>query len=800
MQAPTEGIITMSRRVSTRTLLKASAAFAFVITALPAVAQDAVPVPAEAPVDAGVIEEDPGAIVVTARRREERLIDVPVAITAFTGAQLEASGALDVTDLSNVTPNVTLEVSRGTNSTLSAFIRGVGQQDPVAGFEAGVGIYLDDVYLNRPQAAVLDIYDVERIEVLRGPQGTLYGRNTIGGAVKYVTRRIGDTPTLNLRATYGSYDQADGVISASTPIGDSGFRIGGAVAKLTRGGFGKNLTTGEDNYNKDLWGARGTLQYEPNSSAFFRLSGDYTKDNSNTRGGHRLIAPLNGTNFPVLKDVYDSQGALLAPKQSVEAYGGSLFAEVKPSDWLTFRSITGYRKDDSATPIDFDALPAVDVDVPAFYNNKQFSQEVQLLVDTGPLNALVGLYYLDAQATTVFDVRLPASLTALTFGNVRTDTVAIFGDATYDITPMLSISVGGRYTWDTRRSQIQRNVYVGASPYFGGTSAPIVRQTDFRGTADFSKFTPRASISFKPAQDHLLYASYAKGFKGGGFDPRGVGTSAPDLNGNGVGGAGGDQQDIYNFLSFDPETVESFEIGYKAAMFDRRLTLAVSGFHAKYTDVQVPGSAGTIVGGIPTFAGITTNAGKARINGVEVEANATLIRAADGTRLSVAGTLGYLDAKYLEFIGNINNLPVDVAKFRKFQNTPDLTASGTVALSAPIGRGSVDLSSTLSYRSGSQQFELRTPGLDQPGFALLDANIVYNIDERFSIGVHGKNLTDKRYIVSGYNFLRQDPLSGNYVQANGVTPGLNSTLGNTGVLTAYYGNPRQVFATITAKF
>lgn len=776
-----------------RALLSTGVAFAALI-AVPAMAQE-VPADPQATVEEPAVDGD---IVVTARRREERLIDVPVAITAFSGAQLEASGAIDVTDLSNVTPNVTLEVSRGTNSTLTAFIRGVGQQDPVAGFEAGVGIYLDDVYLNRPQAAVLDIYDVERIEVLRGPQGTLYGRNTIGGAVKYVTRRIGDKPTLNLRASYGSYDQADGVISASTPIGDTGFKIGGAVARLSRGGFGRNLTTGQDNYNKDLWGARGTLQYEAGASAFFRLSGDYTRDDSNTRGGHRLIAPLDGTNFPVLRDVYDSRGALLAPKQKVEAYGGSLFAEVKPAEWLTFRSITGYRKDDSASPIDFDALPAVDVDVPAFYNNQQFSQEVQLLVDTGSFNMLTGLYYLDASARTVFDVRLPGTVTALTFGNVRTDTVAVFADATYDFSAVFSVSVGGRYTWDTRRSQVQRNVYLGASPFFGGTSAPIARQTDFRGTANFSKFTPRASVSFKPAKNNLLYASYSKGFKGGGFDPRGVGTSAPDFNGNGVSGAGGDQADIYRFLAFGPESVDSYELGYKASLLDRRLTLALAGFHARYKDVQVPGSVGTIVGGIPTFAGITTNAGKARINGVELEATAVLMQDA-GTRLSVTGTGGYIEAKYLEFVGNIANQPVDVANFRKFQNTPKWTGSGTVAFSTPVGGGSIDASATVSYRSRSQQFELRTPGLDQAGFALFDANLVYNIDERFSIGVHGKNLFDKQYIVSGYNFLRQDPRSGDFILANGQ-PGNSSTLGNTGILTAYYGNPRQVFGTITAKF
>ena len=144
---------------------------------------------------------------------------MPIAVTAYSGEQLENQGALDITDISDTTPNVTLETSRGTNTTLTAFIRGVGQQDPVAGFEAGVGLYLDDVYLNRPQAAVLDIYDVERIEVLRGPQGTLYGRNTIGGAIKYVTRRLPNRRPRNLRANLGTYKQADLIASASTPLG-----------------------------------------------------------------------------------------------------------------------------------------------------------------------------------------------------------------------------------------------------------------------------------------------------------------------------------------------------------------------------------------------------------------------------------------------------------------------------------------------------------------------------------------------------------------------------------------------------
>ncbi|MBL0769555.1 TonB-dependent receptor [Sphingopyxis sp. XHP0097] len=740
---------------------------------------------------------DDDAIVVTARRRDERLIDVPIAVSSISGEALANAGAIDITDVAASAPNVTLEVSRGTNNTLSAFIRGVGQQDPVAGFEAGVGLYLDDVVLNRPQGAVLDIYDVERIEVLRGPQGTLYGRNTIGGAVKYVTKRIGDTAEFKLRGTYGSYDQADGVISAAVPLGDGTVRVGGAVARLSRGGFGTNLTTGRENYNKDVWAGRGTVEIVPGDDAFFRITGDYTRDKSETRGGHRLITSL-ATGAPVLDDVFDSRGALVSPTQDVEAWGFSALGELKPTDWLTVRTITGYRKDDSATPIDFDALPAVDLDVPAFYNNKQISQEIQLLFDVGRFNGLIGGYYLDASARTTFDVRLPGTVTALTFGDVDTRTGAIFGDFTYDITDQLSLSAGGRYTWDRRTSIVQRNVYLGSSPFFGGTTAPIVRQTDFRGTADFKKFTPRASIAFKPTQDHTVYASYSKGFKGGGFDPRGVGTAAPDANGNGIGGAGGDYEDIYNFLSFDPETVDSYELGWKGQLFDRRLTFALAAFYADYTDIQIPGSVGAVVGGVQTFIGITTNAGKATFKGLEFEGNLVAARdfGVDGDSLNFSWALGYLDAKFDRFI---DSRGIDVADRRSIQNTPDLTASGTLSYSTPVGEGSINASTTISYRSASQQFEIPTPGLDQPGFALWDANLVWNIDDIFSLGVHGRNLTNKRYITSGYNFLRQNPDTGQFILLNGQ-PGISSTLGAEGVLTAYYGNPRQVFVTGTVKF
>jgi iron complex outermembrane receptor protein len=831
------------RVISTRAaLLGTAAAAAFFATSAAAATQEN---PATNPPDASNAQtqaQAPAAteqeIVVTARRRNELLLDVPVAVTAYSGEQLNRSGALDITAVAETTPNVTLEVSRGTNSTLTPFIRGIGQQDPVAGFEQGVGLYLDDVYLNRPQAAVLDIYDVDRIEVLRGPQGTLYGRNTIGGAIKYVTRRLRtDGPHMSFRTNLGTYRQADFIVSASTPIAD-GLAIGVAGARLSNHGFGKNLTTGVRNYNKDVYATRGTIEFAPNETIFVRLSGDYTWDDSNPRGGHRLIPnqctlattafACNGS-YPVLGDVYDTQGALNTPEQKVRAGGVALSGEFGITDWLKFKSITAYRRDYSHTPIDFDALPYADVDVPAIYRNRQFSQEFQLVADKGPLQGVAGFYYLNAKAFDVFDVRLyttsPAALpglTATTRGDVRTKTWAAFADLTYNFSEQWSASVGGRFTNDKRHAKVFRaNLLNGGAPELGGSNGFGVGTqlgnptSNFDGKRKDTAFTPRASISFKPDKNNNIYVSYSKGFKGGGFDPRGLTTSTPRSNPSTPPTA----QQIYDFMAFDPEKVDSYEAGWKASLFNRRLQFAAAVFDAEYKDVQVPGSAGGVTAsGVPTFVGITTNAGKARFRGVELETN---LRAANdlatqGDRLNFAGTLGYLDAKYIHFntvvtrditgalIRNSAGVPIsiaaDVADFRKIQNTPKWTLSGTVDYDTPAFGGRLDLNTNLSYRSKSQQFELRVPGLDQKGFALWDANLVWRSgDKRYELGVHGKNLANKKYIVSGYNFLLQNPWTGDFITANG-SPGISPTLGRTGVLTGFYGNPRQVWLSAAVNF
>ncbi|MDT7533668.1 TonB-dependent receptor [Sphingobium sp. SA2] len=784
----------MKAHFSIRAIALASAAWSGAL-AMPALAQDAA-VPA--------VEEE-GAIVVTARRREETLVSVPIAVSAFSGEALERGGAIDITDLANMTPNTTLEASRGTNSTLTAFIRGVGQQDPVSGFEQGVGIYLDDVYLNRPQGAILDIYDVERIEVLRGPQGTLYGRNTIGGAVKYVTKMLPQEFSLKLKGTYGSYDQADGIISVSAPLSDL-IRVGGAFARLSRGGFGDNLTTGDENYNKDIWAGRATFEMGGyGQPVLMRITGDYTKDNSSARGGHRLI-PGQVSGAPVLDDVFDTRGGLTDPKQYVKSYGLSMNITAELSDAVTLRSISAWRKDDSASPIDFDALPAVDVDVPAFYFNEQLSQEFQLLYDQGPLHGMVGFYYLDAKADTAFDVRLfttVAGLTAYTQADVDTETYAVFGDFTFDITEQLSLSAGGRYTWDKRRADILRQNYLGGgSPLFGGAGVAFgAPSTNFNGEREYKKFTPRVSISYKPTPDHNIYASFSQGFKGGGFDPRGVGTNAPDLNGDGIR----QDDEIASFLSFAPEQVDSYEVGYKGNFLDGALYVAVAGFYADYKDVQIPGSVACTVsvGGVatPSFCGVVSNAGKARFKGLEFESTARLGRdlMTPGDRLNLSTAVGYIDAEYREYITNIGGVPTDVAANREVQNTPKWTASGTMSYTTPIGAGSLYLASSVSWRSKTYQFEIPNPYIDQKGFALWDASIVYTApDDRWTLGLHGKNLMDKEYKTSGYTFVAANAVTGAIINNAAGFP--TPTLGREGTLTAFYGNPRQVFLTGTVKF
>ena len=776
--------------------------------ALPAAAAEAGAPAAIA--DTGNVEQ----VVVTARRRDETLQDVPIAVSAFSGAKLDEVGAKNLAYLSQTVPNVTFQPSRSTNSTLTAFIRGVGQQDPVAGFEGGVGIYIDDVYLNRPQGALMDIYDVERIEVLRGPQGTLYGRNTIGGAIKYVTRRLSDQPELRVKVSAGSYNQADVVVTGSVPLSDD-LKIGGTFARLAHDGYGHNLTQhGLDNYNQDLLGGRASLEYTPTDDLLVRISADYTDDRSDPRQGHRLIPDkFPPFQYPVLSNVYDTQADLKIPAHPVVESGGvSGLVQWKVNDAVTLKNIVAYRNNHSRQQIDFDSLPENDLQSPFVTKDHQFSEELQLLYGAHNINAVAGVYYLNAGAFDAFDVLLGLTgnlihlpgLNAFTLGNVKTDTWSAYGDVTFDLAGMfgwtgpnihgLELSVGGRFTSDKRTGFVLRQTMLGDSAYFGGTPLILATTSNFHGSATFTAFTPRVSLSWKPTDDQNIYVSYSEGFKGGGFDPRGLTTATPDFNNDGTIEPG----EVQRFMEFRPEKISTYELGVKSNMLAGRASGNLAVFYSDYKDVQIPGSVGVDTNGdgiADSFAGITTNAGKASIYGAEFEGQAlvgTSMLATDDS-LSANANVGYIHAKFDEFIVAVTDPVTHVTSFKNvastsyFQNTPEWTLNGSLTYARPASifgtDGTLSLINSLSYRSLSHQFQYASP-IDQPGFAVYDASLVWASDNGdWQVGLYGKNLLDKHYKVAGYDFVTTPP-----------------KLGLEGTLTAFYGAPRTVTFTVQRNF
>jgi iron complex outermembrane receptor protein len=718
--------------------LKLGTAFVALASASPLLAQQA-PAAAQSEEDqaaaanrdaAGAEGAQSGEIVVTARRRAENLQDVPISVTALDGDALEDRGAVDLTAVMQQAPNTTLQIARGSNSTLIAFIRGVGQQDPLWGVEPGVGLYLDDVYVARPQGAVLDIFDVERIEVLRGPQGTLYGRNTIGGAVKYVTRRLGDEPMGKVRVAYGSYDQKDVVGSFSTPLGDT-FAAGGSLAVLNRGGYGTNLTTGAEHYNKSVVAGRLSFEFEPSADLFFRLSGDLIQDESNARHGTRLIGFSGRADYAPLADVYDTRAGA-GDKNHVETRGASLMAEWRAGPEITLKSITAYREGETRTIIDFDNGPSPLLDVPAFYEDDQFSQEFQLLYEGERVQGVAGIYYLDGNAAGAFDTVLgAANLTILTSGYTKTKSIAAFTDLSFTITEQFRASIGARYTRDKREGRVFRRNYTGIrSPNFGNAAAvPGLVRTDYTNTREDDQFTPRASVSYLPTRDLTFYASYSKGYKSGGFDMRGDAFLFPDT-----------------VKGYDPETVDAYELGMKAYALNRALFFSLAGFYSDYKNQQIT-TQYPMAGGI---ASVFENAGDSNIKGLEAEVRATF-----SPNVSLTAMAGYIRGKFERYLAYdpVSKTRVDVANQRVFQNTPKWTFGITPTFTAPVAGGRLSFTPSVSHRSAYSQFEIPSPLLDENGYTLIDASVSWtSANERFQLSAHGRNLGDERYRIGGYNF------------------------------------------------
>jgi len=723
-------------------------------------------------------------ITVTSRKISENIQEVPIAVTSVSATDLAESGISVLTELQQFSPNTTLQTSRATNSTLTAFIRGVGQQDPLWGYEPGVGIYVDDVYMARPQGAVIDLLDVERIEVLRGPQGTLYGKNTIGGAIKYVTKEMSGDTEFNIEGTFGSYSQMDLKITGQVPLVEDKFYIGFGHANLNRDGFGEFLQIADnlgnqdkENYNKELSASRLTLEFHPSDDLFMRLAWDRTVDDSNSKGGYRLLPSLL-VDAPVPDSVFDSYTSM-PTTNLVELEGISFMVNWDISEDMSLKYITASRESYSDTNIDFDNTPLDVFDVPAFYDDENTSHELQVNYSTDNYKLVGGAYYYDGESCGHFDAILGflgrvafgvQGLTREVTGCNNSSSKAVYAQGTFNLTDELSLTAGVRYT-DEEKSAFVNNGLAFSNVYprdnwisgyvRGGVAFPQVLGTDTDGdgildapkTKSWDRVTPRVGVEYQLDNDTMIFASYSQGFKSGTFNPR------ASTNEDGA----------------DPEIVDSIEVGLKKD-WNNALRTNLTAFSIDHKDRQYitvtpdPDDATVLNQNLGNIEGST-------VKGLEAE-----VTVAANEALTFNLALGWLD-------GKIEDDPTVATPLTGLSNTPEYTLNLAANYVFDTDMGYFIFNANYYYRDEYILFE-DSDMLKQDGYGLLNVGVSWESNaSNWYGGLYAKNLTDEEYMVGGYNFVG--------VAADGsYLPGL----GGDTTLVAYYGNPRTVHLTVGYKF
>ena len=677
------------------------------------------------------------SITVTARKREETLQEVPVAVTAFTSEALDKLNVQDIADLDSQVPNLTIYAARGASSTVTAYIRGVGQSDPTWGADPGVGIYLDDVYIARPQGALLDVFDVSRIEVLRGPQGTLYGKNTIGGAIKYISRGLPTQVEGYAQITAGNYNQLDAKAAIGGPLGgaDSGLRGRIAVASMNRDGFGENTYNGQPISDKQINAARLNLGAYAGDDFDVQFALDWIDDQSGMRGSKMLARNPFTPAYPPMDDRYDIRSGM-RNLNSVETKGASATVNWRPNDDIALKYVVAKRESDSHSNIDFDTTPVKLADVGGFYEDSQVSNEVQFNYDAGGrVRGVVGLYQFSGEA----GGQIRNNFFNLQFGDTRgkvlTDSIALYADWTFDLTNKLKLDVGARYTDEDKRAVVLNRFYSDAT-----FTRPIAVAADFDKTTNFKNVSPKVSLDYQITPDIMVYGLATRGFKSGGYNIRANAVAVPR-----------------SAEPFDDETVDSFEIGSKMGFLDSRLFLNLSAFHNKYKDIQLSVFTGIDTNGDgvnDAFFGDFTNAGKGTVNGLEVE-----YQYLPTAHWLISGNLAWLDTKYDEYMDR----GVNVADKMKFTNAPEFSGAVNVEYRTELANGS-NLSARVGYSYQSEVWPTTdlSPVIRQDGYGLVNAGVIWKLNDAWTFSLQGTNLADKEYRTTGYNIPAVGTLIGFY--------------------------------------
>jgi len=648
-------------------------------------------------------------IVVTARKRTERLQDVPVAVSAFGAATLERQQVNGIADLSLAAPSVLITQTGGSANAAQIFIRGFGQDALGYNSETPVGVYFDDVYLGRVQGSLLDLLDIERVEVLRGPQGTLYGRNSTTGAVKFVVRQP-DLDELRARGeiTFGSYDRVDVRGAASVPLVAGTLAAKIDVVSRSQDGYVKGVdATGVRNglringIDRDL--VRLALGWRASDTVRIDVSADYSKDRSGALTG-TAITCLSGANS-VCTPRYGGDPYLTGINypglQRSETWG--VTAKVAADLGIgELKSVTAYRGLDGFDPIDLAVIPGAPSPILYDQNQKQFSQELQLVSGgEGMLDYAVGVFYFHEKWTTDTNfLNLRRNL-----DTQKANSIAAYGELYFKPVAGLTLTAGGRITRDTK--SIVRQIF---SPRTATTPTVSATPADYKQRV----FTPKLAIDYKPTDNLLVYASWSRGYRPGGY-----GNTWP---GNAIAAGG----------VFEAEKTQSFDAGVKTSAMDGRITLDLAAYRIKYKNLQQ----GQLT---PTAFVITSS--DARVQGFEAEAT---LRPVDG--LSLYGNIGILDDKITR-----SNIPGDNLS-RRLRYAPKTTFKIGGEYAAPIdARGnSLFVNANYARASTTPMDQANSLGLIMPAYGLLDAQIGWrDADGRYRVAVGGRNLTDKDYWRSG---------------------------------------------------
>ena len=719
-------------------------------------------------------EKSDQEIVVTARRTEENIQRVPSAISAFNERSLDRIQATDTTGLQGAVPNLNIVQGRGSSNATNIFIRGIGQPDALQTFDPAVGVYVDDVYFSRIRGNQLELLDLERIEVLRGPQGTLYGKNTIGGAIKFVSRKPGQQFRANGSIALGSYDQLDFKGAISGPLSNS-LAAGIAVMRSVRDGYVRDDFRRTRYNDRDSIGGRAALAFTPSTKVRLDLTADYSHDDAALQVGRPVnnLITASGTVLLVSKPVgsghYDWTGRTtpgFPNSTKLTHWGSAATLAVDLTDALTFKSITAYRNLKTDDYVDIDATQYQVGDVFVGVRQHQTSQEFQLAYSGEKLSGVAGLYYLDervkshqeAYANDFLGFRfLNSGFLRTVDDSLKTRSYAAYANASYEVVPDVRLSAGIRFTRETKNYFRTTSTFFKLLPAFNSTYAFAPPQGKWSDTS------PMASIDWQATPGLMLYARVAKGFKSGGFNGRANSASES--------------------TKYEPESVLSYEAGFKSRIANQ-LTLNGTVFTSDYKNFQarVSGIDDDPITGIPTAKLSVLNAGKLRISGAELEAAWTPL-----TGLLLDGQLGYLNARYKDFA---DARFTSTGGSRAFQ-TPAFAPKWTLRLGAQYafdlgGSGSITLGAQTRYKSRTALAVDNTltnsrtivEGLFQDGYWLHDARIVYETaGKHFAFGLYGNNLSDRAYKTDAQEF---------------------SSVGN--IRTVYYGAPRTFSLRFTARY